>query len=369
MPNSKGRSVPDLSPPLLQSIRIRGFRGFEDVTIQPLERINLITGKNNVGKTAILDAIFVQLGPNNPELMLRTNVFRGIDRFDADSEELWGGFFFNRQIDKKIEMTTKYSDFSQNILRIALESSNRSQMSAKRNANSRLTISSTTQTKRDELVFEYRHGSGGSQFSRASLDADGELKYERANVRSLRPGVFFGTRTRFPQEDAARFSRLEREGRDNEVVNIMKVIDPRLKRLSVLFTGGLPLIHADIGTSELIPIPSMGEGMVRILAIILGIISYEGGIILVDEIENGIHYSVLQSIWSAIAETAQKYQVQVFATTHSWECVQAAHRSFSERSQYDFRLHRLERSDDSIKVITFDKETIETSIEMNFEMR
>ncbi len=36
---------------------------------------------------------------------------------------------------------------------------------------------------------------------------------------------------------------------------------------------------------------------------------------------------------------------------------------------YDFRLHRLEKVDDEIKAITYDQDAIDTSIEMNWEMR
>lgn len=366
MTTPKGRDVPEVIIPLIQSIRIKNFRGFEDISLQSLDRVNLITGKNNVGKTALLDALFIQLGPNNPELMLRTNAFRGIERAEADAEEIWGGFFYDRNIEQPIDITTNFSDFSRNSLRITLASSNRSQLPNRK--NNRPTYFSTTQIKRDELRFEYK-GTSGLHTSKASIDADGEMQYQRANIRNLKAGVFFGTRTRFPQEDAARFSRLERSGADQEVVKIMKNIEPRLERLSVLYTGGVPLLHADIGKSQLIPIPVMGEGMTRILAIALGIITFEGGVMLIDEIENGLHYSVLEPVWTAIAETARKYQVQVFATTHSWECTRAAHQAFEKSGVYDFRLHRIERDDEKIKVLTYDSETIKTSLEMNWEVR
>jgi AAA15 family ATPase/GTPase len=367
MSTPKGREVLEVIVPLISSVRIKNFRGFKDISLQSLDRVNLITGKNNVGKTAFLDAIFVQLGPNNPELLLRTNAFRGIDRVDADPEEIWGVFFYDRDFDQPIEMTIQSTSLDKNTLRITLTSSDRSQFSRK-NLNNRPNHFSTTQIKRDELVFEYK-GTGGSQKSTAILEADGEIRYQRAGMKNLKPGIFFGTRTRFPQDDAARFSRLERAGQDREVVEIMKIIEPRLKRLSVLYTGGAPLIHADIGTRQLVPIPVMGEGMARILAIVLGMIMYEGGVALIDEIENGLHYSVLEPIWTAIAETSRKYQVQVFATTHSWECTRAAHQAFEKSNIYDFRLHRLERDGDNVRSLTYDNENIRTSLEMNWEVR
>src|SRR4051794_19796038 len=202
MPQSKGREIPDSTAPQIQSIRIRNFRGFEDIQLDSIQQVNLITGMNNVGKTALLDAIFVQLAPNNPELLLRTNAFRGIERADAESEEVWGGFFYDRKIDRKIEITTKYTDYTQSILRISLETSNRSQSASRRSTGSARPLFSTTQTKRDELVFSLKRGSGADLISRAIIDADGELKFDRAALRNLRNGIFFGTRTRNLQEDA-----------------------------------------------------------------------------------------------------------------------------------------------------------------------
>ena len=61
--------------------------------------------------------------------------------------------------------------------------------------------------------------------------------------------------------------------------------------------------------------------------------------------------------------------VQVFATTHSWECIKAAHEAFSETEPYDLRLHRLERINGEIKAVTYDKKTLDTSVEMNLEVR
>ena len=147
------------------------------------------------------------------------------------------------------------------------------------------------------------------------------------------------------------------------------MLEPRLKRLSLLLVEDEPIIHGDIGMRELVPLPLMGEGIGRLLSIILAIANTKGGTVLIDEIENGFHHSVLTKVWEAIGDVARRGETQIFATTHSIECIRAAHYAFKSGKQYDFAYHRLDRVQDEIKAVTYDEETLESSDEMNWEVR
>lgn len=92
---------------MFHAIEIARFRGFQQLRLDPLDRFNLIIGRNNVGKTALLEAIFLLLGPNNPELPLRVNVFRGIEQFRNDPEELWGWLFYKKDLTRAIELEAR----------------------------------------------------------------------------------------------------------------------------------------------------------------------------------------------------------------------------------------------------------------------
>src|SRR5207248_1777573 len=124
-----------------------------------------------------------------------------------------------------------------------------------------------------------------------------------------------------------------------------------------------------VGIGRLIPIAFLGDGILRLTRIILWIIHTAGGVLFLDEVDNGFHYSHLRQIWSAIAASARQFDVQIFATTHSRECIVAAHQAFGETFVYDFRLHRLERSDSEIRAITYDQEALEAAIDSDFEVR
>ena len=94
-----------------------------------------------------------------------------------------------------------------------------------------------------------------------------------------------------------------------------------------------------------------------------------GGVVLIDEVENGLHHGVMKKVWKALAEAARKENVQIIATTHSWECIQAAHDAFMEMGRYDFRLHRLELIKSKIEAISYDKETLNAALKSELEVR
>src|SRR5207245_797926 len=95
-----------------------------------------------------------------------------------------------------------------------------------------------------------------------------------------------------------------------------------------------------------IPIGSFGDGMWRLLAIAIAISQCKGGVLLVDEIDTGLHYTVLPAMWRLIMESAHDLDVQVFATTHSSDCIEAlASVCASDALLSDSTtLHRVERS-------------------------
>lgn len=359
---------------MFRSLRIKNFRGFQDTKLEPLARINLISGANNAGKTAVLEAIFLHLGANNPQLALNINVLRGIQQFAATPRDMFGWLFFERHMDKAIEIQTIDERDESRLLQIRLVAPQERVIRGKRNKQIQQEIESsiTTSLGQRELRFEYEDPSGRKHTSHISTITSSdraELKVRNANIVQPSTGVLITTHTRFPAVDAERFSELERIGREGEVLSVLQSLDHRLRRLSVLVAGGEPTINADIGIGQLIPVPLMGEGFGRLLEIVLAIANVPNGTILIDEIENGLHYSVLPDVWRAISLAAQRANVQIFATTHSWECIQAAHQAFELSGVYDFRLHRLERVGQAVEAVTYDQEMLAVALEAGLETR
>ena len=90
---------------------------------------------------------------------------------------------------------------------------------------------------------------------------------------------------------------------------------------------------------------------------------------MIDEIENGFHHSVMTDVWRVIKESSREFNLQVFTTTHSDECIRAAYNAFAEDDKFDFRFHRLDNIDGNISSVTYDKETLEFALENGWEVR
>ncbi|MDY6806906.1 MAG: AAA family ATPase [Cyanobacteriota bacterium] len=357
---------------MLKSLTIKNFRCFENLTLEPLELVNLIGGGNNVGKTALLEAIFLLAGVSDIEKPLRLNLFRGIEQKKLDIEDLCQWMFFNKDIAKTIEIAAGESGKEFRSMKIKLVESDAAILPLLPNY-----LSKGNRLK--NLQIEYQKNGRETAIWRVAVVGDREdseevgtaLKMERGEIEPHPPTELISTtkaRTS-TTETVENFSRLEEVNRQGEILETLQILEPRLKRLAVLVTGGIPMIYGDIDIGHLVPLQMMGEGVVRLAAIALTIANTENGTVLIDEIENGLHHSVLVKVWKAIINVAKKSKVQIFATTHSWECIQAAHEAFLTENSYDFRYHRLGRVGGTIKTATYDRETIGTSVDMNFEMR
>ena len=349
---------------------IENFRGFESLVVDSLERVNLIAGKNNVGKTALLEALFLHIGAHNPELPLKVNAIRGIERVPIQSELAWGWLFYDKRTGNQITLGSMDDKDLRRTLTIKLVASD--MVSATGNGDGSESrsagILSTADISRD-LVLEYDDSGQRHAEARVSITSEGEIKFRRGGGAPAAPGIYLGAIARLTGEDAERFSNLERTGKADSLLPTLQMLEPRLTRLAVLVTAGQPMIHGYVGLREPMPLPVMGQGLVRLSAILLALPSVSGGTLLIDEIENGLHHSVLPELFKAIGEAARAYDVQVFATTHSWECIGAAHAAFSTQPPYDFRLHRLERIKGQIKDFAFDAESLEIALKAELEVR
>lgn len=120
-----------------------------------------------------------------------------------------------------------------------------------------------------------------------------------------------------PGEDAERFSNMEIQGKQEVITQALRLIEPRLKRVAVVAVSSTPMLYGDIGIGRMLPLALLGGGMTRLASLVLHIGNAPNGVVLVDEIENGLHHSILSKVWRAIDEANREFNTQVFATTHS----------------------------------------------------
>ncbi len=360
---------------MYQSFEVSNFRCFRKLTLVDLERVNLIAGVNNVGKTALLEALFLHCGAYNPALALKVNAFRGIEMVKIElgrwMETPWDSLFHQFDISMTIELAgdntvTGHRSLRLRVLREPSELAPIAQFINYGSDESLKFLDSSEIAK--VLRLEYQEKERHNSYYMI-LDQKG-IRTEPVPPAPPFPAFFQGARVRIPfREEAERFGRLEIRGEQDVVLRVLQLIEPRLKRLAIVVVAGESMLHGDVGAGRLIPLPVMGEGMVRLASLVMHIGNAPNGVVLADEIENGLHHSILPKVWRAIGEVARQFNTQVFITTHSLECIVAAHREFSESKRYDFRLHRLERVNETIRAVTYDQETLEAAIETGLEVR
>ena len=130
------------------------------------------------------------------------------------------------------------------------------------------------------------------------------------------------------------------------------------------------LLEADIGLPGLIPVNLMGGGMAKFLSVGLAMLDYQDGVVLIDEIENGLYYSAQQKLWEAILNWAHELNVQVFATTHSQECIRAFNAcAESTLFESEAKLYRIERKDEKFRAVDYTKNMLAESLESDWEVR
>lgn len=370
---------------MFQNLEIRNFRLFDHLKVERLGQINLVGGGNNSGKTTLLEALFLLCGTANPQLVLSINALRGLNNLVTPTtfirETLLKPLFYQFASNQTIEINGQHGSLDYMGLKITVERKSTVALPLKdRQTDTAATdrrdpiqiVSSTLVANREDAEFNDLH--------LAYIDRSGEIRSEgRLHIASdgiqvtMLPNrnpfflaIFVSSHGGNSVEDATHLGDLRRRKQGKLLVDALRIMEPRLQALEENSVAGYPMIWGDIGLPELVPLPMMGEGMNRIARILLAISTAAGGVVMVDEIENGIHYSVLHKVWSAIADAAERAGVQVFATTHSFECMAAAHQALGDK----LMVHRIEQDKEGKNhCVTLEEEGIAAAVRHGFEVR
>jgi hypothetical protein len=351
---------------MFRTIEVKNFRCFADLRLGPLARVNLIAGRNNTGKTALLEAIRLHCNPLDGQLAYQLVKDRGVNLDRADLASVASWLFFDRDPSKEVVLKSE-DERGSRLLTITLEDAvTARERYAGENA---LLLPPFQSALGDWLVLRYQGDSEESIASAYPTGRNGLTWGGGKRISWKMPNAFLPASLAGEEDDVNAYGELESAKRQEEILPALRLLEPRLQRLSLIPFAGAPVLHGDVGLSRLVPLPLMGEGLRRLLSLLLAIATHKGGVVLIDEIENGLHHSVLNKVWQAVALAARLADIQLFATTHSYECIQAAHAAFEAAEPYDFALHRLDRTDAGIRPVTYDRDTMGYALEMSHEVR
>lgn len=372
---------------MLTSLTVENFRNLESISLDRLGRITLLAGKNGTGKTALLEALWLLSGADLPELSTRVSTFRGLPVLGPDT--IFHDIFRNFNTDKPIRIRAA-GDWSKQNRSLEISLKERQQVTTIRSEPlERSNVERLTRPADEggfEIVFTYRHNNGQRYVSRAwwvaeqlgptgavpalTLTNEG-IRQERQPIKGRPTSVFMAAGHRENiQTTASKLGQLQLLGKEDKVLEFLRPLEPRLRGLLSITIRNTNVIHAYIDdTSRPMPVYLLGEGLNRMLLLALAMSEAAGGLVLVDEIENGLHYSVQEEVFSLLLNLAHSFDVQIFATTHSGECIRAAHRALGEHMDEEFGYYHLERFPEGVEAVRFDREMRETAIAHNMEVR
>ena len=162
---------------------------------------------------------------------------------------------------------------------------------------------------------------------------------------------------------------------DSEVISALRLIDERVSGVGFVEdvsqrrseNNRIPLVKID-GIAEPLPLKSMGDGITRLFHMIVALVNAQDGLLLIDEFENGLHWSVQSKVWEVVFQLSEKLNVQVFATTHSRDCIEGFDSTWNKYPSLGAFL-RLDFKNEIIKATEYTSETLSDAIDMEVEVR
>ena len=357
---------------MYKKIYIENFRCFKKLIIDDLKDFNLVIGKNNIGKTAFLEAVFLHLGTHSPDITFKIDQFRGITTYELKAESVWAPLFNGLESDKPI-IIKSWDELNRTALS---EISIASKKSAKLNSRSNRKLDQSTEFGQalDRLKLTFTDQKRGNVTAYAIVDftaQDGSaFKYERPDDLDFRKGMFISTHApRSFEQEATRYSKLQIIGREEMIIDALREIEPRIKKLIVVPIVDKSAIYADIGLKKAIAINLLGEGVVRLLQILLALAETEDGTVLIDEIERGFYYQFYEPFMKIIIDFAKQLNIQIIASTHNKEFLDATSKVFDSLTDSELNVIRLDKVNDEIKPTYYSKTELKVMREEGWEIR
>lgn len=358
---------------MIERIVLENFRGIKRLELIDLKPITLISGKNNAGKSSVLEGIFLFLDHLAPESFTKINRFRGIVP-SANSSSLWETSFYQMNMQNPLQISVTLAG-TQALLEYERDDT---------------FVPPVDLNVPNEIV--------GQIISSAISNYTLKFKYQKEDyleeghfivgpmgiVRNMTPSANPNAGAIMPVTQfinapiinshsdsfiAEWIGKLELSGKKHKIIEIMKFIEPEINDLTTIVVNGNAQVFAKI-EKQLLPLRLAGDGLNKLLFIVLSISVNPHSIILIDEIETGFHYSMYPQLWNTIAQTAYENSCQIIATTHSYECIVGAVDGVERAGRSSaFCYYRLDKNSEGNQVYRYSDDLLHTAIATDMEVR
>ena len=327
----------------IPNLTIKGFRGIKELSIGSLGRVNLITGKNNTGKSSILEALRLYAEDALSSTIYDILEFREEYVRGADPE----GYVFNPVTMFHVSaLFHGFPQLSETIDPIVVSThgklGNKWMKLGVRWFEEE--IDSEGDTKlipigQEEESEELEELEG---IPALTVETDRNRRLYRLERLAARPGRVITRSAEGPRMPCLLVSSHRNPATnalgplwddvtlkpgEKMAIEALQIIEPRITDVRVIGgegrNGARKVIVGTRHMNRPVPLRSFGDGLNHLFTIILSLANARDGILLVDEFENGLHHSVQEDAWRLIFRIAPMVNAQVFATTHSNDAVKA----------------------------------------------
>ena len=366
----------------LANLVVSGFRGLENLEIGRFGRVTLLTGKNAVGKSTVLDAVrlFAHRGSPAEVRSLLTRREEFISTPDDNDEPFVGldpsALFTGRRISEHSEIVIGAKE-GQNQLKIKVEDLD---------DDTYQRMASNPLMRGDKVLMASFAGVAHPLPWILSLNGQFEAQEARSyrprrsslgamSCQEIGPGLLDNIDLDRMWEDV-----LLRGQEDHAEFALRPVLKDGTQRLffvskpgrshsdSRRLTQRVPMIRLK-SQDRPVPLRSFGDGALRFLGVALSLINNRDGFLLIDEAENGIHYSIQAEFWRMVLGAAQENNVQVIATTHSYDCVLGFAQAAFENPDVDGRLVQLSRDRGPLRAAELPEKELVIAAQQRIEVR
>jgi AAA15 family ATPase/GTPase len=391
-----------LGTSMLNSLEIKNFRSLESFQVKRLGQVNLIVGKNNSGKSSVLEALRIFAGSANQPLL--EEISQSHDEkysLNNDSPNAYDktlpfeDSFSGRQFpsnENNIEIGEINNDSQKLIIShgflslkefIVKDDESGEEITRRRQEIADMSTFDGNYGDLEEVLFVIK---GGKRVF--TIDFVIVRKYVRryqgeypTDIEIL-PCSVIPTQFISMNELSIEWDSISLTEGEGIVKEALKIVLPEFENLAFVGdTSGSKqrenkrIVKVRLSNlSQPVPLNSLGDGMLRILQLVLKVFSAKNGFLLIDEFENGLHYSVQKQVWELLFKLSKQFNIQIFATTHSWDCIDSFAKvavSNKDVKGVLFRVGKSIRNSDKGKVIStiFDEDQLCNITQSDVEVR
>lgn len=391
---------------MITSLEIKNFRSLQEFKVKKLGRVNLIVGKNNSGKSSVLEALRIYAGNANVNLLQSISEEHDeeylIDEIEhqgsADVKLPFEDFFTGRSFpNDDTEISIGEVDSEVDVLKIKHACVVKETFTLTEDDGEKVTRIKTRILKKSELeetegevldAIIVSKGNGRDLFFiELNKNELHRRRIQSKEEKNSKPCSYVPTQFISMDELAEKWDEIIFTEAESVIKDALKIILPdfenlgfvenkyrRLRRVNSINTSSRKAVVKISGIPGQVPLNSLGDGMLRVLQLVLKAFSAKNGFLLIDEFENGLHYSVQEKIWSLLFELSNKLNIQVFATTHSWDCIESFSKVSLAKKDIDgvlFRIGKSIRKSENNKVIAtvFDEDQLYNITQSDVEVR